>query len=169
MNFNPPKNMSTPNTDYPAFSPYLSVRDADQAIEFYRAAFGATERYRLTDSKTGKVVHAELLIQGSLIMLAEENPQWGNKAPATLGGTPVTFCVMVDNADAAFDRAVAAGASVLMPVADQFYGFRSCSVSDPFGHQWMLQHQIETVPPEELQKRWDAMSRECPATAEAVK
>ena len=129
--------MSTPDTDYPVLSPYLSVRDADQAIAFYKAAFGATERYRLTDSKTGKVVHAELLIEGGLIMLSEENPQWGNKSPATLGGTAVTFCVMVPNADTAFDRAVAAEASVLMSVADQFYGFRSCSVSDPFGHQWM--------------------------------
>ena len=87
--------MSTPDTDYPVLSPYLSVRDADQAIAFYKAAFGATERYRLTDSKTGKVVHAELLIEGGLIMLSEENPQWGNKSPATLGGTAVTFCVMV--------------------------------------------------------------------------
>lgn len=160
--------MSTPNTDYPPFSPYLSVRDAAQAIDFYKTALGAVERFRLTDKTSGKVGHAELLIQGSLVMLAEENPQWGNKSPATLGGTAVTFCLMVDNADAAFDRAVAAGASVIMPVADQFYGFRSCSVRDPFGHQWMLQHEIEKVSPEEMQKRWDAMTRECPATADAA-
>ncbi|MDF3056644.1 MAG: Glyoxalase/bleomycin resistance protein/dioxygenase [Rariglobus sp.] len=159
--------MSTPTTDYPAFSPYLSVRDAAQAIGFYQTAFGAVERFRLTDKKSGKVVHAELLIQGSLIMLAEENPQWGNKAPVTLGGTPVTFCLIVKSADAAFERAVAAGASVLMPVADQFYGFRSCSVCDPFGHQWMLQHQLETVSPEDMQKRWDAMSGECSPAAAA--
>ena len=73
-----------------------------------------------------------------------------------------------ENADAAFDRAVAAGASVLMPVADQFYGFRSCRVSDPLGHQWMLQHQLEKVAPGEMQKCWDAMSRECPGTADAA-
>jgi PhnB protein len=161
--------MNTPTTDYPPLSPYLSVRDAAQAIDFYKAAFGAVERFRLTDKKSGKVVHAELLIQGSLIMLAEENPQWGNKSPGTLGGTPVTFSLIVKNADTAFDRAVAAGATVLMPLADQFYGFRSCSVSDPFGHQWMLQHEIEKVSPEEMQKRWDAMGGECSGAADASK
>ena len=160
--------MSTPTTDYPVLSPYLSVRDAAQAIVFYKAAFGATERYRLTDKKSGKVVHAELLVHGSLIMLAEENPQWGNKSPATLGGTAVTFCLMVKNADTAFDRAVAAGASVLMPLADQFYGFRSGSVTDPFGHQWMLQHELEKVSPADMQKRWDAMTGECPGAADAA-
>lgn len=150
--------MSTPATDYPVLSPYLSVSDAAKAIAFYLTAFGATERYRLSDQKTGKVVHVELLIEGGLVMLSEENPQWGNKSPATLGGTAVTLCVMVKNTDAAFDRAVAAGATVLMPPADQFYGFRSCSVRDPFGHQWMFQHQLEKVSPSEMQKRWDAMT-----------
>lgn len=154
--------MSTPSTEYPTVSPYLSVRNAAQAIAFYKAAFGATERFRLSDKASGNVGHAELLIEGSLVMLSEENPQWGNKAPPTLGGTPITFCVMVKNADAALARAVAAGATVLMPAADQFYGFRSGSVVDPYGHQWMLQHQIETVSPEEMQKRWDAMTSGCP-------
>jgi PhnB protein len=155
--------MSTPATDYPVLSPYLCVSDAAQAIAFYQSAFGAVERYRLTDKKTGKVVHAELLIEGGLIMLSGENPQWGNKSPSSLGGTAVTFCVMVNNVDSAFDHAVAAGAKVLMEPADQFYGFRSCSVTDPFGHQWMFQHIIEKVSPEEMQKRWDAMTGgECP-------
>lgn len=153
--------MNTPATDYPAFSPYLTVRDADKAIEFYKAAFGATERFRLTNSADGKIGHAELEIQGSLLMLAEENPQWGNKSPQTLGGTPVTFCLIVANADTAFDRAVGSGATVLMPLADQFYGFRSASVIDPFGHQWMLQHEIEKVSPEEMQNRWNAMIGGC--------
>jgi PhnB protein len=153
--------MNTLTTDYPAFSPYLTVRDADQAIAFYQAAFGATERFRLTNAADGKVGHAELLIQGSLVMLAEENPQWGNQSPTALGGTPVAFCLIVENADAAVERAVAAGGTVLMPLADQFYGFRSGSVMDPFGHQWMLQHEIEKVSPEEMQKRWDAMCGEC--------
>lgn len=161
--------MSTSTPDYPVFSPYLSVRDADQALAFYRTAFGATERFRLTDKKTGKVGHAELSIRGNLVMLSEENPQWGNKAPPTLGGTPVTFCLMVENTDEAFERAVKAGAKALMPPADQFYGFRSASVSDPFGHQWMLQHQTETVSPEEMQKRWDAMSGECSGAADYAK
>ena len=94
-------------------------------------------------------------------MLSEENPEWGNKAPATLGGTPVTFCLIVENADAALERAVAAGATMLTPAADQFYGFRSACVSDPYGHQWMLQHELEKVSLAELQKRWDAMTAQC--------
>ncbi len=159
--------MNTKPTDYPAFSPYLSVQDANRAIDFYQAAFGATEQMRLNDKKTGKVGHAELLIQGSLVMLSEENPDWGNKAPQTLGGTPVTFCLIVDDADAALERAVAAGAAVMMPMADQFYGFRSGSVIDPFGHQWMLQHEIEKLTQEEMQKRWDAMSAECSGSQSA--
>jgi PhnB protein len=153
--------MSKQPSDYPAFSPYLSVKDADRAIAFYRDAFGADERMRLTNSSDGKIGHAELTMHGSLVMVAEENPQWGNKAPGTLGGTPVTFCLIVDDADAAFERAVNAGATVLMPMADQFYGFRSGSLVDPFGHQWMIQHETEKVSPEEMQKRWDAMSGEC--------
>jgi PhnB protein len=157
--------MSTPVTDYPAFSPYLTVRDAEKAIHFYKTAFGAKERFRLTNSSDGKIGHAELMIQGSLVMLAEENPQWGSKSPQALGGTPITFCLMVENADAAFDRAVAAGGTALMPVADQFYGFRSGSILDPFGHQWMLQHEIEKVSPEEMQKRWDAMGAQCSGAA----
>ena len=153
--------MSTPASDYPAFSPYLCVRDAAKAIDFYKAAFGATERFRLTDKTSGKVGHAELMIEGALVMLSEENPQWGNKSPLTLGGSPISFCLNVKNADAALERAVAAGATVLMPATDQFYGFRSASISDPYGHQWMLQHFIEKVSPEELQKRWDNMSAQC--------
>lgn len=153
--------MSTSANDYPAFSPYLTVHDAAAAIEFYRAAFGATERFRLANQGDGKIGHAELSIEGGLIMLADENPQWGNKSPKTLGGTSVTFCWEVEDADAAFDRAVAAGATIQMPVADQFYGFRSGSVIDPFGHQWMIQKEIEKVSPEEMQNRWDAMAGEC--------
>ncbi len=158
--------MKTQPTEYPPFSPYLSVQNADRAIDFYKAAFDAVELMRLTDKTTGKIGHAELMIHGSLVMLSEENAQWGNKSPDTLGGTPVTFCLIVEDADAAFERAVAAGATVLMPVADQFYGFRSGSLSDPFGHQWMLQHEIEKLSPEEMQKRWDAMSGECSGSAD---
>lgn len=161
--------MSTPPTAYPAFSPYLSVRDAAKAIAFYQTAFGATERFRLTDKNTGNVGHAELTICGGLVMLSEENPQWGNKAPPTLGGTPITFCLMVDDTDAAFDRAVKAGATPLMPPADQFYGFRSASVVDPFGHQWMVQHEVEKLSPTEMQQRWDAMSAECSGAEPAKK
>ncbi|QYM78458.1 VOC family protein [Horticoccus luteus] len=150
--------MNKPSSDYPAFSPYLSVRDAARALDFYVAAFGATERFRLLIPHTQTVGHAELLINGQLVMLAEENPQWGNKSPSTLGGSPATFCLFVPNADAALERAVAAGATVRSPTADQFYGFRSACVTDPFGYTWMLQHQIENVSPAEMQQRWMAMS-----------
>ncbi len=156
--------MNTTDSNYPALSPYLSVHDAEKAIAFYRDAFGATERFRLTTRDTGKIGHAELLIHGSLLMLADENPDWGNKSAKTLGGSPVTFCLMVENADDAVERAIAAGATLLMPVADQFYGFRSGSVVDPFGQQWMLQHELEKLSPEEMQERWDSMSGECSAS-----
>lgn len=149
--------MSTKSFDYPPMSPYLTVRRASQAIEFYQAAFGATELFRLTDASTGTVSHAEIMINGTHIMLAEESPAWGNKSPQSLGGTAVTFSLMVENADAAAERARAAGAIIEMPPTDMFYGFRSASISDPFGHKWMLQNEIEKVPPEELQKRWDSM------------
>jgi len=149
--------MNTKSFDYPPMSPYLTVKGAGKAIEFYQAAFGATELFRLTDTSTGTVSHAEIMINGTHIMLADESPAWGNKSPQSLGGTAVTFSLMVEDADTAAERAKAAGAIVEMPPTDMFYGFRSASISDPFGHKWMLQHQIETVSPEEMQKRWDAM------------
>lgn len=153
---------------YPSFSPYITVHNAEEAIAFYHAAFGATERFRLADASSGKIGHAELDLQGSLLMLSDENPAW-NKSLQTLGGTPVKFCLMVENADAAIAKAVAAGATPLMPASDQFYGFRSGSVRDPFGHEWMLQHEIEKVSPEEMQKRWDAMLGKCSSSEEAAK
>ena len=151
--------MSTPNTDYASVIPYLTVQGAAEAIEFYKAAFGATERYRLTD-KSGKIGHAEIMIAGCMVMLSDENPAW-NKSPQTLGGTAVKFSLMVENADAGVARAEAAGAAVTMPPMDMFYGHRSGAVRDPFGHEWMIQHEIEKVAPEEMQKRWDAMGSEC--------
>lgn len=149
--------MNTNAINYPPMSPYLTVKDAKKAIEFYQTAFGATELYRLTDANTGSIAHAEIMINGSHLMLADENPAWGNKSPLSLGGTAVSFSLMVENSDVATERAVAAGAIVEMPPTDMFYGFRSAAITDPFGHKWMLQHQIETVLPEEMQKRWDAM------------
>jgi len=148
--------MITP-VDYPPFSPYLTVKDAKKAIAFYQAAFGATELYRLTDAGAGTIGHAEIMINGSHFMLADENPAWGNKSPLTLGGTAVKLCLMVQNTDGAVARANAAGATVEMPPSDMFYGFRCAAVRDPFGHQWMLQHEIEKVSPQEMQQRWDAM------------
>lgn len=137
-------------------SPYLVVRNADKAIDFYQAAFGAAELYRLADSSSGSISHAEILINGSHFMLTEENPAWATKSPATLGGTPVKLCLMVEDTDAAAARAVAAGAALEMPPGDTFYGFRCAALRDPFGHQWMVQHEIEKLAPEEIQERRDA-------------
>jgi len=148
--------MSDQELSYPPFSPSIAVIDAPAAIDFYQRAFGATERYRLTDSTSGKIGHAELYINGHLLMISEEMPDW-NKSPQTLGGTTVKFSLIVDNADQAFAQAVEAGATALMPPTDQFYGFRSGTVRDPFGHEWLLQHETEKVSPEEMQRRWDAM------------
>ena len=153
--------MNPPIPDYPAFSPYLTVRNAEQAIEFYKAAFDATERIRLTNPADGTINHAELLIHGNLIMISEENPQWGTKSPHALSATPVAFCLIVPNADIAFERAINAGATTHMPLSDHFYGFRSGSVLDPSGHQWMLQHEIEKLSPSELQSRWNTMMAGC--------
>ncbi len=148
--------METKTTDYPPLMPGLAVKDATKAIEFYKAAFGATELFRLNDPETGKVGHAELRVNGSLIMVADEYPAY-NKSPTTLGGTPVKICLMVADVDSALERAKQAGATVIMPAADQFYGHRSACVADPFGHEWLLQHEIEKISPVEMQRRWDAM------------
>lgn len=156
-----------PSHTYPPMSPYLTVKDAGKAIEFYKAAFGATELYRLSDPATGKIGHAEIMVNDSHLMLSDENLASGNKSPQTLNGTPVKLCLMVENTDAAVERARAAGATVEMPPCDMFYGFRCGAVRDPFGHQWMIQHQIEKVSPEEMQKRWVAMiasDAPCPAS-----
>jgi PhnB protein len=96
------------------------------------------------------------MINDHLLMLSEEMPEW-NKSPQTLGGTTVKFSLIVDNADEAFAKAIDAGATELMPLTDQFYGFRCGNVRDPYGHEWMIQHQTEKVSPEEMQRRWDAM------------
>jgi PhnB protein len=149
--------MNTKPFAYPTMSPYLTVKSACKAIAFYQSAFGATELFRLADANTGTIGHAEIMINGVHFMLSDENPAWGNQSPESLGGTAVTFSLMVENADAAVDRAKAAGATIEMPPTDMFYGFRSASITDPFGHRWMLQHQVEKVSPEEIQKRWDAI------------
>ncbi|HCN30537.1 MAG TPA: hypothetical protein DIT64_17740 [Verrucomicrobiales bacterium] len=151
--------MNTPTT-YPALSAYITVKKAAKAIEFYKAAFDAKELFRLTMGGPDCIAHAELSIRDTLIMLSEEFPGM-SKSPQTLGGSPVTFCLIVDNADAAFAQAVAAGAAVLRAVADQFYGFRSGCVTDPFGHIWMIQHQTETLTPQQMQERMSAMPEGC--------
>jgi PhnB protein len=151
--------MNNPAITYPPLIPALAVHDAEQAIAFYQQAFEAKELYRLIDPESGKIGHAELLINGCLIELSDEYPSF-NKTPQTLGGTAVKFTLMVDDVDASVARASAAGATLVRPPSDEFYGHRSATVRDPFGHEWMLQKEIEKVTPEEMQRRWDAMVTE---------
>jgi PhnB protein len=134
-------------------TPYLSVKGAGQAIEFYKRAFGAQERFRMPGPDGKTIGHAELTMGNSILMLADEMPGCGNHSPASLKGTPVSFMIYVENADAAFKRAVDAGAKIKQPVENKFYGERAGSVVDPFGHQWTLMTHVEDVPPAEMQKR----------------
>jgi PhnB protein len=137
---------------------YITVKDTVKAIEFYKTAFDARETGRIT-MPDGSVGHAELEIGDSKLWLADENAQWGNFSPKTLGGSPVSLCLYVDDADAVFARALKAGARVLgdMEVKDQFHGDRSGSLTDPFGYKWVIGTHIEDVSFEEMQKRVDLL------------
>lgn len=139
---------------YHSVIPYLIINEAAKAIEFYKKAFSAKEIGRLV-MPDGRVGHCELQIGDSRIMLADELPEWGNKSPQTLGNTPVGLCLYVDNVDDVFKKALEAGAKTgeNMEVKDQFYGDRSGTVIDPFGHKWTIATHIEDVPFEEMQQR----------------
>ena len=139
--------------------PYLHVRGAAEAIEFYRTAFGATEKLRL-DDPSGRIGHAELDFGGTTLMLADEFPEYGITGPASLGGTSCTVHLHVEDADALIERAVAAGAELVTEPTDHFYGERSGVVRDPFGHRWTIGHSIEDVTPEEMQRRYSASAPE---------
>ena len=143
---------------YHTATPYLIVRDATRAIEFYKKAFGAKELMRMADP-SGKIGHAEIKIGDSPIMLADEVPGMGYRSPESLGGSPVSILLYVEDVDAVFNQAVAAGAKVQRPVADQFYGDRTGGVTDPFGHVWYVATHIEDVSPEEMRKRAAAAGR----------
>ena len=136
--------------------PYLRIRGAAQAIEFYTAAFGARELFRLTEP-SGRVGHAEIQIGGMTLMLADEYPELGIVGPQSLGGTTFSIHLHVDNADEMMVRAVEAGGTVVRPLRDEFYGERSGLLRDPFGHEWLLGHKIEEVAPEEMQRRYTAV------------
>jgi PhnB protein len=144
---------------YNSLIPYLHVKGAAQAIEFYKTVFGATEKLRMPDP-AGRVVHAELKIGDSMIMLSDEFPQMGALGPRSVGGTPVTLHLYVENVDAVAQKAVDAGATLDRPVKDQFYGDRSGSLTDPFGHKWHVATHVEDVPPEEMEKRAAAAMRQ---------
>ena len=142
---------------YHSVTPYLVLRDAAAAMEFYKKAFGATELYRLA-GPDGKVAHGEIRIGDSPVMLGEEMDGYGG--PHALGGTPVSLMVYVPDVDRMFAQALAAGAKEQRPVADQFYGDRSGTLVDPFGHVWSLATHVEDVPPAEIDRRFAKMMQE---------
>jgi PhnB protein len=144
---------------YHSVTPYLVIKGAARAIDYYKAAFGAAERMRVEDPG-GKVMHAELTIGDSVIMLADEFPQMGWVSPKTLGGSSVGIHLYVEHVDALFKQALAAGGTESKPVQDQFYGDRSGTLLDPFGHLWTLSTHTEDVSPEELDRRFASMMKQ---------
>jgi PhnB protein len=138
---------------YPQVVPYLSVQGADAAIAFYGRVFGTTERMRLP-APGGRIGHAELELGDSLIMLADEPPEGSSRSPKSVGGTPVTISLYLDDVDGVFERATSEdGVTVLRPVENQFYGDRTCMFEDPFGHRWSVATHVEDVPPDEMERR----------------
>ena len=138
--------------EYPRVTPYLHVDGAKAAIDFYTTVLGAEERMRMP-GPDGRIGHAELAIGDSMIMLADEFPDMGVVGPRTVGGTPVTIHVYVEDVDSVFDQAVKAGAKAVRPVEDKFYGDRGGEFEDPFGHRWSIASHIEDLTPEEMEKR----------------
>ena len=141
---------------YHTATPYLIVNDAARALAFYQAAFGATELLRLANPGGG-IGHAEIRVGDSVIMLADEHPAMGYRCPPALGGTPVSLHLYVEDVDAMFARAVTAGATATRPVQDMFYGDRTGTLTDPFGHVWSLATHTEDVPPAEITRRYAAL------------
>ena len=144
---------------YHSITPYLICQGAADAIDFYKQAFGAKERMRL-DMPGGIIGHAEIEIRDSVVMLADENPDWGVVSPKTLGGSPCSVLIYCDDVDTLFQQAVDAGAKVVRPLQDQFYGDRSGFIEDPFGHHWSIATHVEDVPPEDMEERMKQMGAE---------
>jgi PhnB protein len=136
--------------------PYLRVHNTSEAIEFYARAFDAIEQFRLTEP-SGRIGHAEIKVGPTTLMLSDEYPEHGIRGPRSLGGTTFAIHLHVADVDKAFAKAVEAGASVLRPLQDHFYGERSGTVRDPFGHEWLLGGHLETLTPEEMQRRYTAL------------
>ena len=147
---------------YHALTPVLNIKGAAKAIDFYQRAFGATELFRLPMGD--RIGHAELRIGGGVVMLADEMPEMGHKSPQTLGGTPVSLLFYVPDVDATFARALAAGGTSVKPLQNQFYGDRSGTLTDPFGHVWTVATHVEDVAPDEMDRRMKkAMQEDNPA------
>jgi PhnB protein len=140
--------------NYHRVTPYLIINGAADAIDFYKKAFGATEIMRMP-GPDGKIGHAEIKIGDSIVMLADESPEMGHKGPRTLGGSPISLLLYVENVDRTVDQAVAAGSKLVRPVADQFYGDRTGGIVDPFGHEWYVATHVEDVSPAEMKKRME--------------
>jgi PhnB protein len=138
---------------YHTVTPYLIIKGAAKALDFYKKAFSATELMRLADPKSDNIGHAEIKIGDSTIMLADEYPDMGYRSPKSLGGTPVSLMLYVKDVDGLARQAVAAGAKELRPVKDQFYGDRSGTFEDPFGHVWTIATHTEDLTPDEIEKR----------------
>jgi PhnB protein len=136
-------------------TPYMGFKDAPGAIAFYVRAFGAKELYRLTEP-SGKIGHAEIAIGTATLMLADEYPDFGALSAQTLGGCPIALHLYVADVDAFVERALKAGATLLRPIEDFFYGDRGGQIADPFGYKWMISTRKENVTPEEMQRRWSA-------------
>jgi PhnB protein len=137
---------------YPRVSPYIVVDGAQKAIEFYTTVLGFAERMRMP-GPDGRIGHAELQLDDSVVMLADEFPEMGAKAPSAYGGSPVSLSVYVEDVDATFERATESGATVVRPLENQFYGDRSATFDDPFGHRWTIHTHVEDVSPEEMARR----------------
>lgn len=141
-------------------TPSLVIRDAARAIEFYKKAFGAEELSRMPSPDGKAIWHAELKIGNSMLHLADENLAMGSKSPQSLGDTPITLHLYVEDADASFKRAVDAGAKVKMPLSDVFWGDRYGQVTDPFGFHWSIATRIKDMTPEEMKKAGDEFARQ---------
>ena len=137
---------------YHSVTPYLIVKGAAAAIEYYKTAFGATEVMRM-DGPAGTIGHAEILVGDSHLMLADEAPNMGFRGPQSIGGSPISLLLYVEDVDTTVERAVAAGGKLVRPVSDQFYGDRTGGVEDPFGHSWYIATHIEDVSEEEMRRR----------------
>jgi len=142
-----------------SLTPYLTVRDAKAAMTFYQDVFSAEPVGQLLALPNGLIAHAELRFDDVTLFLSDENEEWGNLSPLAIGDTPVRLALHVDDVDALFERAVAAGCEVLIPLADQFYGERSGRLRDPFGHVWILSQHIESLTQDEVQARMDKMMK----------
>jgi PhnB protein len=144
---------------YHSLTPYIICDGAAAALDYYKKAFGAEERMRFA-GPGGKIMHAEITVAGSIIMLADEFPEMGAVSPKRLGGTPFGLCLYVPDCDKVFNQAVAAGGKAERPVVNQFYGDRSGTLVDPFGHKWTVSTHVEDVPPDEMKKRMESYTKQ---------